>query len=177
MEQRFTLQQNSSHSFSVCVEGRPYFSGLLGRFLIDGMRRDGPFQAGQTIRGDCFDVRIVQASAEGVGELTFTFDQPLTSDRSRFYVTSFDCGALPIRFQPTESADVADPLLGKNWPQVVEWWRGPVDDRMLSALFAGRDAVMDMRHRRDELRRGRALVRRYLRCDLYLTGAPFPGPR
>ena len=98
MEQPCRLTQLDEHSFSISVEGRPYFSGLLGRFLIDGLRDGGPFKTGQVIAGEHFDVRILQTDTEGVRELLFTFHQPLASDRYRFYLTTRECGALRLTF-------------------------------------------------------------------------------
>ncbi|MFQ5491470.1 MAG: ArnT family glycosyltransferase [Phycisphaerae bacterium] len=210
MEQRFWIRQLDAHSFSVRVEGRPYFSGLLGRFLIDGMRNDGPFRTGQMITGDGFHVRIIKTTEEGVSELAFSFDKPLASGDHRFYVTSYECGALPLRFRGPAATDPADSAewptnatrrleLAKqvaaasgadvqdwldstdphevDWDRIKTWWRESVNDGMLQAVQTDRVSRLDMRHRRDELRRGRALLRRFLRCDLYLTGSPFPGPR
>ncbi len=114
MEQPCTLRQHDANSFSVSVEGRPYFSGLLGRFLVEGLRRGGPFKTGDVFPGEQFDVRIVRTGESpgphstgqkpvshenrGVRELRFTFHEPLASDRYWFYLTTPQCGALRVTF-------------------------------------------------------------------------------
>ena len=57
------------------------------------------------------------------------------------------------------------------------WYASGVDNDLLTALFSARSRWDDIRERRDELKRARALIGRYVHSDLYLTGAPFPSPR
>jgi hypothetical protein len=98
LEQRSYVEQIDGHSFAVSIVGQPYFSRLLGRFLVDGFRREGAFVEGQTIAADGFDVRIAEANDEGVQSLIFTFPRRLDDPAYCFYLTSIDCGAARLRF-------------------------------------------------------------------------------
>src|SRR4029453_3905313 len=102
LEQRTYVKQLDSHSFSVAIVGQPYFSRLLGRFLIDGFRREGPFRAGGAFHTGAFDVRVAAADDEGVRELVFTFPNRLDDPRYCFYLTTIDCGAAHLRFSRNE---------------------------------------------------------------------------
>ncbi len=162
MEQRCRLQQLDARSFSLSiVEGRPYFSGAMGRFLVESMRAGERFRAGQRIRGDLFDVRIVRADEEGVPEMVFEFQEPLASSKYCFYVTTSDCAAARVRFR------------GPDEPPGAESFAGPI----LCTEDADRENLAALRRTRDVLFRIREIAAGIIRTDLYLTGPPFPGPR
>ncbi len=57
-----------------------------------------------------------------------------------------------------------------------DWWFTKIDRKTIDLVFGRRAEFEDIRERRDELKRGRALIGKYIQCDLYLTGKPFPGP-
>lgn len=99
-DQPCVVRQLDRHSIEVSIEGEPYFSGLLGQFLIDGMRGAGPLRRGDRIQSDDFVVRILDADEDGVSRLTFTFPRPLDDDGYRFYFTTFESGATRLRFRP-----------------------------------------------------------------------------
>jgi hypothetical protein len=103
MDEPCVLKQIDDRTFTISVEDArwPYFSGLLGRFLIDGMRSGGPFEEGDVVQTKLFRTRIVRSDRRGVRELEFTFNEPLASDRYRFYLTTEQCGALRMSFAPT----------------------------------------------------------------------------
>jgi len=247
MDDSCIIRQHDARSFSISVSGNPYYSGLLGRFLIDAMKGGGPFRVGQDISTDRFHVRVVRADEEGVRELKFTFFEPLQSETYRFYLTTAKRGALPVRFPlcgtfyPTaeileqrspslhnaESAEerlcagelgaadvlftalrsddphvrrrswaaftrVARPiaqaigsplqefLRGAEPPedasQVVAWWRGCVDERLIESVWVRRADFAAIRWARDGLSRIRAIAARVIRSDLYMTGPPYKGP-
>jgi hypothetical protein len=92
-EQPVHIRQIDRYSFSLSIEGRPYFSGALGRFLIGAMREQGRFQQGEVIEGEHFDVEIVRADDRGVREMLFRFHEPLGSPQYCFYVTGQDRAA------------------------------------------------------------------------------------
>lgn len=98
-EQRCWLTQVDDHSFRVRVEGQPYFSRLLGRFLIEGFRNDTRLPFNQPIKGTACEARILDHDTDGVRELLFTFERPLTDPSYCFYLTSKDCGGLRLRFR------------------------------------------------------------------------------
>lgn len=100
VDQLCVVEAIDRHTIEVSIVGAPYFSGLLGRFLIEAMRNDGPFQTGQTVTTDAFDVRILEAGASGVRRLSFTFEKPLDSEDYRFYLTTYEAGATRLHFSP-----------------------------------------------------------------------------
>ncbi|RMF83321.1 MAG: hypothetical protein D6744_04900, partial [Planctomycetota bacterium] len=100
-----TVEQLDARSFAVSVEGQPFFSRLLGRFLIEAFRAEGPFASGDVIRGDAFDVRIDRGDERGVERMTFTFQKPLADPSYCFYVSTAECGATRLRFgRPANAA-------------------------------------------------------------------------
>jgi len=131
MNQPCTVEQLDAHRLRVAVMGRAYFSGLLGRFLIDGMRRTGRFTPGQRIGGEEFDVEIVAADAHGVQELVFTFDEPVASRRYRFYVSTPACAAARLKLWDPNEVD--EPLsIPRHTVSLA------AIDRAAAALEAGR---------------------------------------
>ena len=61
--------------------------------------------------------------------------------------------------------------------EIWQWWCAKVDETTVRGMLNDRKRVEQLRHRRDEIKRGRALAAPYVHTDLYLTGPPFPGPR
>ena len=249
MDQPSSITQLDAHRFTLTVESQPYFSRLLGRFLIDGFRSGGQLQTGDKFAADGFDVEVTKATDEGVFELLFRFEKPLNDPSSLFIVSSDECGAMQIAFMESNHHDIelpplpaipetlnaintaasdtinGDPnavdtifaathspmkairLAGINQLRHVvqtmsiatasdamhvfddfnigesevdhlrKWWFGSIDADSIAQVFKDRNEHLEIRHRRDELKRGRALIAKYLKCDLYLTGKPFPGPR
>ncbi len=103
MEDDCRLEQIDAYRFRVSTPGRPWFSGALGRFLIEGLRpRQGTFRPGQTVPGEQFDTTVVRVDGEGVRELEFRFHQPLASERFCFYVGTANCAAARVRFTGRE---------------------------------------------------------------------------
>lgn len=98
MDQRFRIEQRGERTLSVSVEGRGYFSGFLGRFLLDGMRHGGRLERGEIVRGKLFDTRIVEADEHGVSGIEFVFSKPLNSPDYTFYVASQECPASRLTF-------------------------------------------------------------------------------
>ncbi len=114
MEQPYVLEQIDDRRFSISIVDKPYFSGFLGRLLIDGMRNGGPLKVNDEVRGDLFDVRVLDADERGVHQLLFAFHEPLESRSYRFYASSQECGLVPLRFQrssPAETAQLAPPVV------------------------------------------------------------------
>lgn len=126
MDRRTTLEQVDEHSFTVAIEGQAYFSRLLGRFLLEAFRGKALFQPGEEIRGDAVNVTIVEADAEGVWKLKFTFPRPLHDPGYCFYLASEECGAARIRFRPMSSQaarPVASKALASN-PEDIDVFAG-----------------------------------------------------
>ncbi|HKQ46838.1 MAG TPA: hypothetical protein VJZ71_02075 [Phycisphaerae bacterium] len=106
------VEQMDDRRFTVAIQGQPYFSRLLGRFLLEAFRGKGTFLQGQDFAGKAFDVKIVEADVEGVWKMMFTFPRPLNDPSYCFYLTSVDCGAARLRFRTTgqQLADVPSSL-------------------------------------------------------------------
>ncbi|MBP7936500.1 MAG: hypothetical protein KA354_17815 [Phycisphaerae bacterium] len=110
MDRPCRLEQLDPHTFTLTVEERAYFSGALGRFLIEGMTDHGRFQRGQTFKTEHFQVTIAQADEQGVWQLKFRFHQPLASDRFTFYLGTTECAAARVRFWGPGGPPPATPL-------------------------------------------------------------------
>lgn len=106
------VEQLDERRFTVAIQGQPYFSRLLGRFLLEAFRGKGTFAQGQEFAGKAFDVKIVEADAEGVWKMMFTFPKPLNDPSYCFYLSSVDCGAARLRFRMTDTnpVDVPGPV-------------------------------------------------------------------
>jgi len=101
MHKRCWVTQIDERQFSIRIEGQPYFSRLLGRFLIDGFRTSGRLHEGDIVRNDLFDAQIVKADDEGIREIVFSFRRPLSDPSFCFYLTTPRCAATEIRFLPS----------------------------------------------------------------------------
>lgn len=106
-EQRCWLTQVDEHTLRLRIEGQPYFSRLLGRFLIEGFRDDKWLP--QVVRGPACEARILQLDRDGVRELLFTFPKPLSDPSYCFYLTTKDCGAVRLRFPLLREPDLLSP--------------------------------------------------------------------
>ena len=113
MEDRCIVEQIDAYRFSVSVEGRPFFSSLLGRYLIESMRESGPLQSGEKVSSGLFDAEVVDADMTGVRKLLFTFRRPLASERFRFYLTTRNCVAARVYFRTKDEKSVGVPPLAK----------------------------------------------------------------
>jgi len=98
------VTQTDAHSLTVAVEKSRYFTGLLGRFLIAGFRPPCPFVTGQTFDAGEFDVKILDADADGVRKLAFHFDKPLADPSYCFYLSSWEYGGVRLDFAASNLA-------------------------------------------------------------------------
>lgn len=134
MDQLCTVEQLDAHRLAISVQGRPYFSGLLGRFLINGMRDSGRLVAGQRITGELFDVHVDEVDDQGVGRLIFAFHEPLASDRYCFYVCTPTSPAARLNFRRSGNPEAREPF---QRPAVTETEL----DRAADELRSGRAAA------------------------------------
>jgi hypothetical protein len=113
MDRPSVLEQIDERSFAVSIQGQPYFSRLLGRFLLEGFGDGARLREGETIGSDEFDVTIIRADQQGVEKLLFKFHKPLNDPQYCFYFVSSECGAARINFDAKESmtsqATIHDP--------------------------------------------------------------------
>jgi hypothetical protein len=112
MEESCRLEQIDERTFTLSCNGRGYFSGALGRFLVEGMRSGRQFHSGQEIHGEqaLFDARIVRADGQGVQEIQFRFHEPLATGRYLFYITTGDRAATRVRFWGPQGPPADSPL-------------------------------------------------------------------
>lgn len=107
MDDRCVLEQIDAHRFSLrMVDGRGFFSGAMGRFLLEAMADGRQRRPGQVVAGKLFTVTVGSVNDQGVQELIFHFRQPLASDRFIFYLTSNACGSARVKFWGDERAEV-----------------------------------------------------------------------
>jgi hypothetical protein len=153
-----------------------WFSGFLGRFLLDGMRTGGRSTLADTVRGDLFDAKASWGWS-GLRGMEFAFHHPLDSDDYQFYV----CSATGIVHR-------------LNWSRVARQaitagpagpldFSGPGPRGQLSITAAptstapvSASAPSELLFQRDALQRIRERAAMIIRTDLYLTGPPYPGP-
>ncbi len=128
MDSDCVVEQIDDRSFSLATAGRPYFGGLLGRFLLDGMRWEGRPREGEVVGQDLYDVRIAETDEEGLRKLIFTFHRPLCDPKYRFYLTTPGCPAARLAFRPVIGQPSQKPL--------ADALRSPEDVRLSAAALA-----------------------------------------
>ncbi|RMF79267.1 MAG: hypothetical protein D6744_09275 [Planctomycetota bacterium] len=139
MDRSSTIRRVGPRELEVELPAPGYFSGLSGAMLIDGMRSGATLRTGDVVRGDEFDVTILEGDARGVTRLRFTFREPLDSPRYRFYRSSaerpgqrilFVDATGPPRLAPPRAAweQVASPMLRERgvYFAIVRFVRGIV---------------------------------------------------
>ena len=119
-DQSCRIEQLDPYSFSLSIEGTPFFAGFLGRFLLDGMSTGGRLEPGQVVTGEVFDVEIAEASERGVQRLIFSFHEPLSSENYRFYVSSPECAAARLTFASEDSSAAPTVAAPTTVAQVAE---------------------------------------------------------
>jgi hypothetical protein len=129
---RTIVEQIDAHSFTLAIDGQPYFSRLLGRFLLEAFRGRELFKTGQVVPGELFDTTILSADEQGVWKLRFTFERRLDDPANCFYLVSSDCGAARIRFN--DLTDGHSPLR----------WTPPTLVDAVSMVEAGHAAAAEM---------------------------------
>jgi len=179
-----TLKQLDPYRFTVSIEQRPWFSGALGRFLVEGMRVSGPLQAGQIVPGsarnanaDLFDVAVLRADDRGVWELEFTFHRPLASEEFCFYLGTSASSATRIRFTgpgrppevlPTAHHTFVEPLDIEQAARTFEQGQVEAGTALLAAAVSGTPELAE---------RAKATFRRIAAPFLEAQASPVrPGP-
>jgi hypothetical protein len=146
MEDECLLEQLDAYSFKLSIKGRGYFSGAMGRFLIEAMHSGGRMREGQHFPGEAgtptnmavqpFTVQILRADQDGVGELMFRFREPLASPRYCFYVTTNHQAAARVQFWRTRGGEPELPAAASPTSEDVE--------RAAAELEAGRAGAADV---------------------------------
>lgn len=93
------VQVIDRYTLEVRAGDQPFFSRLVGRFLLEAFH-DGPrIESGTRVHTPAFEVRVLEADVHGVRRLRFAFPRPLSDPAYCFYVATADCGAARLRFQ------------------------------------------------------------------------------
>jgi len=103
MEARCAIEQTGPRTLTVRVEHDRYLRGSGGRVLLEAMGLPTELRTGMTIRARSDDeelrrVDILEADADGVRALAFTFRRPLSDPSYHFYLGSRYRFAYPIAF-------------------------------------------------------------------------------
>lgn len=123
-------------------EATGYFSGLLGRFLLEGMRSPGqpidPLNPGKK-----YDVWVPHWDEQfGAETLEFRFHHPLASPQYRFYLATPDCPLAELRFAAVgpELSEAEDSYDGPVQPSLAKTKPGLQDVRLAIAALERGDA-------------------------------------
>ena len=92
------VEQVGPYELRVRLDKPGYFSGLIGRSILQGVGRDRPFQAGESFRTLEFKVDVLRADESGVQEMGFTFPRPLSDPTYHFFLASPVFDAYPLNF-------------------------------------------------------------------------------
>lgn len=158
MDRPCRVERLDEYRLRVRVEGKPYYSGALGRYLIEAMRPSGPLKEGDVVRGEGFDATVEAADEQGVWSMIFTFRRPLNDPRYRFYVCTDTDPASLLQFDGPSARLELLPAVAND------------PTRLESEFQRLRDTL-------EWVYRIRSAIARVVRTDLYMTGPPFPGPR
>jgi hypothetical protein len=132
VDRRTYIEQIDDCSFTVRIDGQPYFSRLMGRFVLEAFAERGRFRVGESIQAEGLEVRVLEANPDGVCALQFSFDRPVADPRSCFYLATPECGAAKLRFNDVVGAAVRRELSeGDDSPAatVGEGARGYIAER------------------------------------------------
>ncbi|HSW43975.1 MAG TPA: hypothetical protein VLM89_00195 [Phycisphaerae bacterium] len=140
--QRTAVQQIDDHSFTATIEGRPWFSGVLGRLLLEGFRGKDAFKTGQVIDSKHFRVEILETGPQGVHKMKFTFPRPLNDPFYCFYLSSENCGAARLRFAPYRSEPQA-PATGTSPQSPLAASQSPAGHSLTKRAIADSIALAD----------------------------------
>lgn len=93
------VEQIDRHRLRVWLDEPAYFSGLIGKSMLQGIDRDRPFGVGETFATDEFTVEVARAAETGVQEFLFTFRRPLSDPAYHFFLASPLFDAYPLSFR------------------------------------------------------------------------------
>ncbi len=109
IEQRVTVEQVDARTFMITAHEQPFFSRLLGRFLVGAFRRGSPLETGARVETAEFTAEVLEADVGGVRALRFTFAEPLADPRYCFYLATKEAGAVRLFGRPTAARDSVEP--------------------------------------------------------------------
>jgi len=103
MDRHGYVKRVGPRQLRVWLDQDGYFSGPLGRTVLQAVSRTTPFQTGDTFTTPDFRVEVVRASESGIREFLFTFERPLDDPTYHFFFGSRGFSAYPLRFGPADS--------------------------------------------------------------------------
>jgi hypothetical protein len=112
MNEPASVQRTGPRSIRVRHKDSGYFSGLIGRSMMEAIDRDRPFRPGERFSTPDFDVEVIRADAHGVYELRFTFRRPLDDPQYHFFYGSSIFSAYPLRWSTETNAAPPDTKAG-----------------------------------------------------------------
>lgn len=99
MDRPAHVEQIDAHRLRVWLDEPAYFSGLIGRSILQGIGRDAPFRPGERFTTDDFTVQVTRATDDAIQEFVFTFPRPLNDPTYHFFLSSIVFDAYPLRFR------------------------------------------------------------------------------
>ena len=101
MNQPSSIERVDDRTLRVRTDGPGYFSGQMGRSMLEAIGRNAPFRQGERFETPDFQVEITRADDAGIQELTFTFPRPLDDPTYHFFFGSSQFVAYPLPFHST----------------------------------------------------------------------------
>ncbi|MCC6359310.1 MAG: hypothetical protein IT450_11255 [Phycisphaerales bacterium] len=180
IEQRVTIEQTSEFAFDVSVAGQPFFSRLLGRFLLDGFAKRGQFRPDERFENQHFTATILEADDAGVWKLRFRFPRPLADSSYAFYLSSIDFPAARIRFRKP-GGSYGESRVNEIIDAAMEPVGGSALDDLIRRVESGETSAMTVlfataeRGGPEDAAKAVAAVRRIAGAVAQATGAPVAG--
>lgn len=177
IEQRVTIEQTSEFAFEVSVAGQPFFSRLLGRFLLEGFAKRGQFRPDERFENQHFTATILEADGAGVWKLRFRFPRPLADSSYAFYLSSIDFPAARIRFRKP-GGSYGELRVNEIIDAAMEPVGGSALDDLIRRVESGETSAMTLlfataeRGSPEDAARAVAAVRRIAGAVAQATGAP-----
>jgi hypothetical protein len=120
------VEQTGPRQLRVRLDEPGYFSGLIGRSILQGIDRNEPFRPGETFTTPEFTVEVNRATKEGVQEFTFTFARPLNDPTYHFFLASPVLDACPLRFEWSPTLHTATTPGPERHPMTTRKRAGPL---------------------------------------------------
>lgn len=151
-DQPTVVEPIDDRTLEVSADGAPYFSRLMGRFLLEGFAGRGPMRVGERFTTAEFDVSIVDADAEGVRKLRFEFRRPLSDPSYCIYIGTSRTPAARMRFcdEPgaaTGTRPTVDAANVAAFSQAFEAGDARLGDALLRACRSSEPALRDAAQR------------------------------
>lgn len=98
MDQPCRVEALDEYTLRLSIEGDPFFGGMSGRVLLEGMGLDRMPAERETFDAGLYRVTIERADEAGIRELSFRFDKRLDTPEYHFFLTTRQRMAYPLVF-------------------------------------------------------------------------------